>query len=101
MDGIKLTPKTGFSLEKTTDKANTPSKLPEIAEEFERLFALQLVSEMTKGTFKTADNAIGQAGSELYRSQINETLASSLAKQGSLGFARMLKEHWKNMEEQK
>ncbi len=98
MDGIKLNNAGPIPLNDGKDKL--PSKKENAAMEFERIFALQLVTEMTKGTFKPADNAIGSAGAELYRTQINETLASELAKQGSLGIARLLNEHWnKNPEE--
>jgi Rod binding domain-containing protein len=101
MDPIK-NDKNGF-LPLKTEKPLTVKReaLPPIdkkvaaAQDFERIFALQLVSEMTKGTFKTADNAIGKAGSEMYRSQINETLAAELARNGSLGIARMLTSAWK------
>lgn len=100
MDGIKL--KNDRPIPLTSDKSAIPTKKENAAKEFERIFALQLVTEMTKGAFKPADNAIGNAGSELYRTQINETLASELAQQGSLGIARLLNDHWnKNPEETK
>jgi Rod binding domain-containing protein len=105
MDPIK-NHKTGFlplDAEKplTVQRGSLPQldKKEAVARDFERIFALQLVSEMTKGTFKTADNAIGKAGSEIYRSQINETLAAELARNGSLGIARMLISAWKIEEE--
>jgi Rod binding domain-containing protein len=99
-DPISLKPFAGLPLSsgKTvslkTETSGMPDKKAQMATEFERVFALQLVTEMTKGTFKTADNGIGQAGADLYRSQINETLATELARQGSLGIARMLTANW-------
>ncbi len=99
-DPISLKPFSGLplangkSVSLKTGPDAMPDKKAQMATEFERVFALQLVTEMTKGTFKTADNSIGQAGSDIYRSQINETLAAELARQGSLGIARMLTANW-------
>jgi Rod binding domain-containing protein len=69
-------------------------KLKEASVDFERLFARQLVEEMTKDSFKTADNTYGSSTSHLYRGKVVESLSDALAESGSLGLGDMLHKHW-------
>ncbi|TNE68934.1 hypothetical protein EP331_15075 [bacterium] len=70
-------------------------KKREMAMEFERLFAKHLVEEMTKGSFKMDDNAIGAGSFGLYREHITESLANEIANQRKLGMADLVMKHWK------
>lgn len=71
-------------------------KKEEIATDFEEIFARKLVKELTKDSFKMGDNngVLGQSNN-LYRRHITETIANEIAKQGKLGMADMINEHWK------
>lgn len=70
-------------------------KKQEMAMEFERMFAKHLVEEMTKGTFKMDDKAIGAGSFGLYREQITDSLAIEIANQRKLGMADLVMKHWK------
>jgi Rod binding domain-containing protein len=100
MDGIKLH-KGPIALQSSKpDPLKKPDKLEETVEklgkEFELIFARQLVEQMTKDAFKPSDNSTMQAGSEIYRTQITDSLASELARNGNLGIAKMLQTNWQN-----
>lgn len=70
-------------------------KKAEMAMEFERLFARQLVQEMTKGLFKNDDNqGMMTSGNEMYRTHIVDTLSQALAKQEKLGMSDMISNNW-------
>lgn len=63
--------------------------------EFERIFATQLVKELTKDSFKMSDNQILMGRSNgMYRQYITETLASELAKQNKLGISHIMMKYW-------
>ncbi|MEX0773151.1 MAG: hypothetical protein WEB89_06720 [Balneolales bacterium] len=63
----------------------------EVAFEFERIFAQQIVQQMTKGLFESADNkGVMQSGGSVYKDQIVETLSKELAKQEPLGVSEMI-----------
>lgn len=68
----------------------------ETAVEFEKLFARQLVLEMTKGLFSDAAGSgmPMSSGRAMYREQIIDTLAGELAKQQGLGMADMVRRVW-------
>ena len=77
------------------DKATVEEhKKENIATKFEEIFALQLVREMTKGTFKMTDNNSDKGVAEIYRSHINQVLAQELASKHQLGIANMLLKYW-------
>lgn len=67
----------------------------EAAVDFEEIFARQLVKELTKDSFKMADNSdgFGQSNS-LYREFITDALASELAAQRKLGMADLVSQYW-------
>jgi len=79
-------------MEKMTEKQQ---KKEEVATEFEKIFARQLVSEMTKDSFKMGDKngVMGQANS-MYRYHIINTLSNEIAKQRKLGMADMITKHF-------
>lgn len=66
-----------------------------IAFEFERIFALQLVSQMTSGLFESSSEGPLSSPSVLYKSTINDTLASQLAREELFGFSSKLEKLWK------
>ena len=83
-----------FALKKAEKNALQVEK-ENTAMEFERIFARHLVEEMTKGSFKMDDNAIGSSSFGLYRDHITETLANEIANQKKLGMADLVMKHWK------
>jgi Rod binding domain-containing protein len=71
--------------------AKGPEKKEEMAMAFEKLFARQLVQEMTKGLFKSDDKKpMMGAGNGMYRDHIVDTLSQELAEQKKLGMADMI-----------
>lgn len=71
--------------------AKGPQKKEEMAMAFEKLFARQLVQEMTKGLFESDDKQrMTGAGSGMYRDHIVDTLSQELAEQKKLGMADMI-----------
>ncbi len=84
---IQLNPDTISSLK----AAKGPEKKEEMAIAFEKLFARQLVQEMTKGLFEPDDKqSMMGAGSGIYRDHIVDTLSQELAEQKKLGMADMI-----------
>ncbi|MFO7846558.1 MAG: hypothetical protein R6V27_08350 [Balneolaceae bacterium] len=70
-------------------------KKEQAATDFEEIFARQLVNEMTKDSFKMADNSTGMGQSnDLYREFITDALAGELAKQRQLGMADLVSKYW-------
>ena len=70
-------------------------KKAEMAMEFERMFARQLVQEMTKGLFEKDDNqGMMTSGNEMYRNHIVDTLSQALAEQEKLGMSDMISKYW-------
>lgn len=75
-------------------------KKEQAAIDFEEIFARQLVNEMTKESFKMADNETGMGQSNnLYREFITDALAGELAKQRKLGMADLVSAYWNNSSE--
>lgn len=77
-------------------QSKAQEKKEEVAMEFEKIFARQLVNEMTKDSFKMGDNngVAGQANS-MYRHHITDSLATEIAEQRKLGMADLISEHHK------
>jgi len=62
--------------------------LKKACEQFEAVFAKQLLSEMRKGM---PDTSIGdQAGSDIYKDMMDQAIGDSMARQGALGIGQML-----------
>lgn len=76
------------------DAKQLAEKITDAAKSFEKIFAQQMVEELTKDTFKTSDNAYGHSTAHIYRGQMIDSLANSLTDSGALGFADMLQKHW-------
>ncbi|HLR77203.1 MAG TPA: hypothetical protein VK106_06045 [Balneolaceae bacterium] len=70
--------------------AANKKKPEEVAFEFEKIFARQLVQQMTKGLFENDDNNTMMSGSGLYRKHIVDTLSEELAKQNKLGMGDLV-----------
>jgi Rod binding domain-containing protein len=79
----------------TSRREQAPQNSEDVAMEFERIFARQLVSEMARGLFDngTMGEGIMQSGNQLYRDHIIETLSAELAKQEPLGISEMVRRH--------
>ena len=62
--------------------------LKKACEQFESVFAKQLLGEMRKGVKETP---LGDsAGSEIYKDMMDQAMADSIASQGALGIGKML-----------
>lgn len=68
----------------------------ETAMEFEKIFAMHMVQEMTKGSFDMVQEGGLSRSNALYREHITETLATELAKQNKLGMADLVMQYWQN-----
>ncbi|NGP87372.1 hypothetical protein [Fodinibius halophilus] len=70
------------------------AKKEEVATNFEKIFARNLVKEMTKDSFKMGDNKglMGQSNN-LYRRHIVDTLATEIAEQRKLGMADLINKY--------
>ncbi|PAU94599.1 hypothetical protein CK503_07340 [Aliifodinibius salipaludis] len=79
------------------DKENlAQEKKEEVAMEFEKIFARQLVNEITKESFKMGDkNGVMGQSNNMYRHHITDTLATEIAEQRKLGMADMISEYHK------
>lgn len=69
-------------------------KKEQAAVDFEEIFARHLVKELTKGSFKMADNYTGMGANNLYREFITDALARELAAQRKLGMADLVSRYW-------
>lgn len=67
------------------------------ATDFEEIFAKHLVNELTKDSFKFADNSTYGQSNNLYREFITDALASELAEQRKLGMAELVETFWDNI----
>lgn len=71
-------------------------KKEEVAMEFEKMFAQQLVDEMTKDSFEMGDkNGVAGQANSMYRHHITDTLATEIAEQRKLGMADLISEYHK------
>lgn len=85
---IQLKPDLLSNLNETNDDKKKPK---EVALAFEKIFARQLVQEMTKGLFENDDNStMMSGGAGLFRKHIVDTLSTELAEQGQLGMGDMV-----------
>jgi|AntRauTorckE6833_2_1112554.scaffolds.fasta_scaffold39357_2 Rod binding domain-containing protein len=76
-------------------------KKEQAATDFEEIFARHLVNELTKDSFKMADNETGMGKSNsLYREFITDALASELAEQRKLGMGDLVSKYWNNSSQQ-
>jgi len=70
-------------------------KKEKTASEFEKLFAKNLVKELTKDSFKMSDNeGVMGHSNNLYREYITNALAGELAAQRKLGMADLITKYW-------
>lgn len=85
--------KTGIHFEEARAR-QLKQKIDQAALDFEKVFARQMVEQMTKEVFNGTDNKYSDPAANIYKSQISETLANELAEQESLGMAKILRENW-------
>lgn len=64
------------------------SKLKKATDAFETVFVKQLLTEMRKGIKKVSFG--DQSGSEVYEDMMDQAVAESVSKGGSLGIGKML-----------
>jgi len=69
------------------------------ATDFEEIFARHLVNELTKDSFKMADNSTFGQSNNLYREFVTDALASELAAQRRLGMAELVETFWNRVSE--
>jgi peptidoglycan hydrolase FlgJ len=87
-------PRTSSAMNRADESADKPAHSKELAglkkacEQFEAIFAKQLLGEMRKGV---KEAMIGdQAGSAIYKDMMDQSIADSIAHQGALGIGKML-----------
>lgn len=68
----------------------------DVAYEFEKVFAMQFVKQMTSGLFEATAEGPLSAPSVMYKSTIHETLSHELAKKELFGFASRIQALWQN-----
>ncbi len=77
-------------------KNDAQKKKEEVAMQFEKMFARQLVDEMTKDSFKMGDkNSVAGQANSMYRHHITDSLATEIAEQKKLGMADMISKYHK------
>lgn len=64
------------------------AQIHEAAQKFEALFLRQVLAETRKSNF--GDSMFNSQGMQTFREMQDSNLADTMAKQGSLGFARMI-----------
>jgi len=93
MDPLHILQKTVTSTE--TNFGKKISKQKNVSKEFERIFARQMIEQMTKGMFDSSDNqGILKSGSSMYKEQVTDVLADAFAEQEPLKIAQMMKNYW-------
>ncbi len=85
-----------------TESAKIKPDTENIAKEFERIFARQMIQQMTKDLFDNSNSkGILKSGSNLYKEQITDVLAVAFAEQEHLGMAEMIRNFWSDKINQK
>jgi len=69
-------------------------KQENIAAEFEKIFARQMISQMTKGIFESDNSGVLNSGNSLYSEQVTDILAEAFADQEPLKIADMVRSYW-------
>jgi len=64
-----------------------------LPQEFERLFARQLIQELTKDLFENKEGVSTSGSGNLYKQQIVDVLSNELAKQEKLGIADAVEQY--------
>ncbi len=81
-----------------SDNRREEIRKKQAANEFEEIFARHLVNELTKDSFKLADNTTFGQSNSLYREFITDALAAELAAQRRLGIAELVETFWNRIE---
>lgn len=75
-------------------RPETDKQQQELAVEFERIFARQLVEQMTRSLFENDEEGVMKSGGAIYREHIVDILSSELGKQEALGIAEIVRNQW-------
>lgn len=86
---IPISPSVSISSNRD-DASVSKQSLPQ---EFERLFARQLIQELTKGLFENKKGALSSGSGNVYKQQIVDVLSSELADQQTLGIADAVEQY--------
>ncbi len=76
------------------EAASQKKKQNEIASEFEKIFARQMISQMTKGIFESESGGVLNSGNSIYSEQVTDVLAEAFAEQEPLKIADMVRSYW-------
>lgn len=95
MNSAKIRETAGTPADLSARRGDVAGMKEDSAMEFERLFARQLVREMTSGLFEeNRENSMMGASGGLYREHVIDTLSSELARQEKLGMAEKVRRFW-------
>lgn len=93
MDPINSLQNTVANSQAVSDKKL--SQQEDVSMEFERIFARQMIEQMTKSMFDNSDSqGIMKSGSGMYKEQITDVLADAFAEQEPLKIAKMMRSYW-------
>lgn len=91
---MNIDPLTQLNKNEISDARKDELRKEQAANDFEEIFAKHLVNELTKDSFKFADNTTFGQSNNLYREFITDALASELADQRKLGMAELVETFW-------
>jgi len=98
---MKVDAMMGLAGQAMNSRQKQDMKKEQAAVDFEKIFARQLVREMTKDSFKMDDNSgvMGHSGN-MYRQFVTDALAGELAEQRKLGMADLVTRYWNRQPEE-
>jgi len=96
---MNIDPFVNINKNELSDARREELRKEQAATDFEEIFAKHLVNELTKDSFKFADNTTFGQSNNLYREFITDALASELADQRQLGMAEMVETFWSRISE--
>jgi Rod binding domain-containing protein len=91
---MNIDPFLQFNKNELTSARQDEIRKEQAANDFEEIFAKHLVNELTKDSFKFADNSTYGQSNNLYREFVTDALAGELADQRKLGMAELVETFW-------
>lgn len=91
---MNIDPSLNINKNELSDARKDELRKEKAANDFEEIFAKHLVNELTKDSFKFADNTTFGQSNNLYREFITDALAGELAEQRKLGMAELVETFW-------
>jgi Rod binding domain-containing protein len=93
MDPINILQNSSVNTRELKDKKL--SQQEDVSMEFERIFARQMIEQMTKNMFdNSGSEGILKSGTSMYKEQITDVLADAFAEQEPLKIAQMMRNYW-------